>query len=51
MPTMNLNDEELETVEQMKILSVVISSDLKVSQNTQYIVYSAKSLYKNLDVK
>ena len=40
MPTMNLNDEEIETLEQIKF-----------SQNTQYIVYSAKSLYKNLDVK
>ena len=41
MPTMNLNDEEIETVEQMKILGVVISSDLKFSQNTQYIVQKA----------
>ena len=38
---MNLNDEEIETVEQMKILGVVISSDLKYSQNTQYIVQKA----------
>ena len=41
MPTINLNDEEIETLEQIKILGVVISSDLKFSQNTQYIVQKA----------
>ena len=35
IPTMSFNDEEIETVEQMTILGVVISSDLKFSQNTQ----------------
>ena len=41
MPTINLNDEKIEILEQMKILGVVISSDLKFSQNTQYIVQKA----------
>ena len=41
MPTLSLNGEEIKTVEEMKILGVVISSDLKFSQNTQYIVQKA----------
>ena len=41
MPEMSLNGEQIETVQEMKILGVVLSSDLKFSQNTQYIVQKA----------
>ena len=41
IPAINLEGEEVQTVEEIKILGVVISSDLKFSQNTNYIVKKA----------
>lgn len=38
MPSLTLEGMEIELVEEMKILGVVLSSDLKFSKNTEYIV-------------
>ena len=41
MPSLTLEGSDIELVEEMKILGVVISSDMKFSSNTQYIVQRA----------
>ena len=45
MPRIELDNTELELVEQMKLLGVVIQSDMKWTANTEYIV---KRAYKKL---
>ena len=41
LPTASINGEEINLVEEMKILGVVITSDLKFNKNTDYIVKKA----------
>ena len=40
---LNLNDEKLEVVNQVKLLGVIISDDLKWDKNTEYLVKKAYS--------
>ena len=41
LPTLNIEGQAIELVEEIKILGVVISSDLKFSKNTEYMVQRA----------
>ena len=41
LPTMELEGNDIELVEEMKILGVVLTSDMKFSRNTEYIVERA----------
>ena len=41
MPNLSLENQEIEVVEQMKLLGVIITSDLKWSANTEFIVKKA----------
>ena len=43
MPTVEVNGQELEVVEDSKLLGVMISSDLNWALNTEYIVKRANS--------
>ena len=45
MPKLELENTELELVEQMKLLGVLIRSDMKWTDNTEYMVGRA---YKKL---
>ena len=45
MPTLSLEGKEIELVEEMKILGVVLTSDLKFSSNTEYMI---KRAYKRV---
>ena len=45
MPRIELNNNELELVEEMRLLGVIIQSDMKWTANTEYIVERA---YKKL---
>ena len=36
-PVIKVNDRELEVVEEMKLLGVVLTSDVKWAKNTEYI--------------
>ena len=38
MPSLSIDDHNIDLVEEMKILGVIITSDLKFSRNTEYIV-------------
>ena len=38
MPALNIDGADIELVEEMRLLGVVLTSDLKFSRNTQYIV-------------
>ena len=41
LPNMELEGKEVELVEEMKVLGVVLTSDMKFSRNTEYIVERA----------
>ena len=41
LPTTIIDGEQINLVEEMKILGVIISSDLKFTKNTEYIVKRA----------
>ena len=41
MPNLSLDNQDIEVVEQMKLLGVIITSDLKWSANTEFIVKKA----------
>ena len=41
MPTFQIDGHEIDLVEEIKILDVIITSDLKFSSNTEYIVERA----------
>ena len=41
MPSLELEGCQIDLVEDMKILGVMISSDMKFSKNTQYIIKKA----------
>ena len=41
MPTLTLEGNEIEVVEEMKILGVIITSDMKFSKNSEYIIERA----------
>ena len=43
MPKMKLEGNDIELVEEMKILGVVLSSDMKFKKNTQYMIKRAYS--------
>ena len=45
LPTFNLGGVEIELVEEMKLLGLIITSDLKFEKNTEYIV---KKAYKRV---
>ena len=46
-PAMKINHEVLEVNEEMKLLGVNITNDLKWNQNTQYITSKAYTITKN----
>ena len=38
MPTLSLEGDDIEVVEEMKLLGVIITSDMKFTKNTEYII-------------